>query len=120
MISRFFENSRPSASNFKSFSRSLDQFFLTVGQNNFGNKIPMFVFNHFWIFCFTNQIKAFLSMATSKIHFYLLQMVTRAPADCMCRPCTALEDDNVMPSEIAGYINADDMLKHFVSIKYQK
>ena len=33
-------NSRPSASNFKSFSRSLERFFLTVGQNNFGNKIP--------------------------------------------------------------------------------
>ena len=33
--------SRPSASNFKSFSRSLEQFFLTVGQNNFGNKIPL-------------------------------------------------------------------------------
>ena len=29
-----------SATNFKSFSRSLEQFFLTVGQNNFGNKIP--------------------------------------------------------------------------------
>ena len=27
------------ASNFKSFSRSLEHFFLTVGQNNFGNKI---------------------------------------------------------------------------------
>ena len=24
----------------KSFSQSLEQFFLTVGQNNFGNKIP--------------------------------------------------------------------------------
>ena len=36
----FFENSRPSASNFKSFSRSQEFFFLTVGQNNFGNKIP--------------------------------------------------------------------------------
>ena len=35
-----FENSQPSAMNFKSFSRSLEQFFLTVGQNNFGNKIP--------------------------------------------------------------------------------
>ena len=31
-------NSLPSASNFKSFSRST--IFLTVGQNNFGNKIP--------------------------------------------------------------------------------
>ena len=34
-----FANSRPSASNFKSFYRSLEQFFLTaVGQNNIGNK----------------------------------------------------------------------------------
>ena len=38
-----FANSRPSASNFKSFFRSLEQFFLTVGQNNFGNKIPLAV-----------------------------------------------------------------------------
>ena len=37
---KIFANSRPSASNFKSFSWSLEQFFLTVGQNNFGNKIP--------------------------------------------------------------------------------
>ena len=37
---KYFANSRPSASNFKSFSRSLEQFFLTVGQNNFGSKIP--------------------------------------------------------------------------------
>ena len=36
-----FANSQPSASNFTSFSRSLEQFFLSVGQNNFGNKIPV-------------------------------------------------------------------------------
>ena len=35
-----FANSRPSAWNFKCFNRSLEHFFLTVGQNNFGNKIP--------------------------------------------------------------------------------
>ena len=35
-----FANSRPSASNFKFFSQSLEQFFLTVYQNNFGKKIP--------------------------------------------------------------------------------
>ena len=29
--------------NFKSFSRIVKQFFLTVGQNNFGNKIPLVV-----------------------------------------------------------------------------
>ena len=38
---KIFENSRPSASNFKSFSRSLEQFFLTIGKNNFENKIPI-------------------------------------------------------------------------------
>ena len=36
-----FANSRPSDSNFKSFSWSVEQFFLTVGQNNFANKIPL-------------------------------------------------------------------------------
>ena len=36
-----FENSRPSALNFKSFSQIIKTiFFLTVGQNNFGNKMP--------------------------------------------------------------------------------
>ena len=39
---KYFANSRPSASNFKHFSRSLKHFFLTVGQNTFGNKIPFF------------------------------------------------------------------------------
>ena len=33
-------SSWPSALNFKSFSQSLEDFFLTVGQNNFGNKTP--------------------------------------------------------------------------------
>ena len=41
---KIFAKSRPSASNFKSFSRSLEQFFLTVGLNNFGNKIPFIIF----------------------------------------------------------------------------
>ena len=49
-----FANSRPSALNFKGFSRSLEQFFLTVGQNNFGNKIPVFAISTseiLWSYC---------------------------------------------------------------------
>ena len=38
-----FENSWTSASKFKNFPRSLEQFFLTVSQNNFGNKIPLVI-----------------------------------------------------------------------------
>ena len=37
----------PSSSNFKFFPRSLEYFFLTVGQNNFGNKIPFHLFFFF-------------------------------------------------------------------------
>ena len=60
-----FENSQPSASKFKSFSRSLEQFFFRVGQNNFGNKIPFQTGYH------CNQNIKF----SSKIHrhFYLLK-----------------------------------------------
>ena len=43
-----FAISRPSASNSKSFSRSREQFFLTVDQNNFGNKYQSFL--HFSLF----------------------------------------------------------------------
>ena len=46
-----FANSRPSASNSKSVSQSLEQFFLTVGQNKFGNKIPFLFplsFSPYW------------------------------------------------------------------------
>ena len=39
---KIFANSRPSASNFKSFSRSQEQFFLKAGQNNYWNKISLF------------------------------------------------------------------------------
>ena len=37
---KIFANSRPSVLSFKIFSQSLEQFFLTVGENNFGHKIP--------------------------------------------------------------------------------
>ena len=47
-----FANSRPSASDFKSLSRSLEHFFLTVGLNNFVNKIPLpFTFQGILMFC---------------------------------------------------------------------
>ena len=47
VIENIFWNFQPSASNFKIFSRS--QFVLTVGQNNFGNKIT-------FLFCTTAKM----------------------------------------------------------------
>ena len=46
-VLKIFANSLPSALNFKSFSQSLEQSFLTVGQNNFGNKIPFLLWEPF-------------------------------------------------------------------------
>ena len=45
---KIFANSCPSATN---FSRSLEHLFFTVGQNNFGDKIPSLTvgYNNFWI-----------------------------------------------------------------------
>ena len=52
-----FANLRLKAENFKSFSRSVEQFFLTEGQSNFGNKIPISIAQYpdltvyLWKFC---------------------------------------------------------------------
>jgi hypothetical protein len=50
-----FATSQPSASNFN--SRSLEQFFITVGQNNFGNKIPFLHAVTNIMLCIFNQVK---------------------------------------------------------------
>ena len=55
-----FADSRPLASNFKSFSRSLEQFFLTVDHYNFGNKIP---FKPYFPFLCIHAIKLLLSFS---------------------------------------------------------
>jgi len=46
---------------------------------------------------------------------FLLQLVTKAPADCMCRPCTAVEDD-VTASEMAAFADPKSMMKSFIKI----
>ena len=46
------------SSDLKSFSRSLEQFFLTVGQSNFGNKIPFSSLLITW-FSFQTQSKVY-------------------------------------------------------------
>ena len=59
-----FANSQPSPSNFKSFSQSLEQFFLTVDQNNCGTKIPLLIKYWGWQnkLCLSNkQTKQFWS-----------------------------------------------------------
>ena len=62
----------------QSFSRSLEHFFLTVGQNNFGNKIPFLSGNedlsllYFWVTpntelenCAVEQVKSKVALTCS-------------------------------------------------------
>jgi hypothetical protein len=62
---KIFANSRRSVTNFKSFSWSL--FFLTVDQNNFGNKIPFLkwkwaVLSHFLFCTFRLPVQSFIKL----------------------------------------------------------
>ena len=50
-----------SASNFNSFSESLEQFFHTVDQNNFGNKIPFLIYLYHVLYTFFFYILGMVS-----------------------------------------------------------
>ena len=71
---KVFENYQPSASNFKCFSRSLEQFFLTVSQNNFGNKIPLFFKDSFSSCAFIWNV---LKIEPKKVYSMSCQMLTK-------------------------------------------
>jgi len=47
------------------------------------------------------------------------KLVTKAPAECMCRPCTTIEDSSIMPSEIAAYADAGQIIKSFGPVTFQ-
>ena len=84
MISKILKIPRPSALNLKSYARSLEHFFLTVGNNNFGNKIPflrnviytmhffsiVFVLNLHWAWLVKNTTR-YNSFCKSPIWFQL-------------------------------------------------
>lgn len=43
-----------------------------------------------------------------------LQIRTKAPLECMCRPCTGIDESSVVPQEIAGYADEGPLSNHFV------
>ena len=98
-VLKHFANSRLSASIFKSFSQSLEQCFLTVGQNNFGNKIPFLSSKkrhnpfHFFILFWPTGVdgwswaKASHFIATKRRWFHLtlsMPRITKFLSSCKC------------------------------------
>ncbi|GLH13563.1 hypothetical protein R5R35_002287 [Gryllus longicercus] len=41
------------------------------------------------------------------------KVTTKAPLECMCRPCTGVEESAVIPQEIAGYADESTLTSHF-------
>ena len=76
-----FANSRPSALNFKSFPWSLEQFFLTEGQNDFGNKMPFQKCYHFRMEEFKFREKSMKSFMDSpfQLLYSLGTLISAAP-----------------------------------------
>ena len=75
-----FANSRSSALNFKCFSLSLEQFLLTVGQNNFGNKICTIVFQKLFkvqILCLILMSNFFFSFSQGDVFKSMLDKYMR-------------------------------------------
>ena len=72
------------SSDLKSFSQSLEQFFLTVGQNNFGNKIPFLVS----FFIQNKRISAiFLSFIQQGIRPKDCEGPSNKSENCSTNPC---------------------------------
>ena len=72
---------------------------------------------------------------TKSMTFELFQLVTRAPAGCMCRPCTAVEvktfshfeiifqladvqDNSIMASELAGFVDAGQLVNSYGPVRF--
>uniref|UniRef100_T1H9U3 DAN domain-containing protein n=1 Tax=Rhodnius prolixus TaxID=13249 RepID=T1H9U3_RHOPR len=43
-----------------------------------------------------------------------LQVTTKAPLECMCRPCTSVEESAIIPQEIAAYADEGPLNNHFL------
>nr|XP_022918797.1 bursicon [Onthophagus taurus] len=42
------------------------------------------------------------------------KVTTKAPLECMCRPCIGFEESAVIPQEIAGYTDEGPLSNHFL------
>ncbi|XP_019870760.1 bursicon [Aethina tumida] len=48
-----------------------------------------------------------------------IKVTTKAPLECMCRPCTGVEESAIIPQEIAGYADEGPLSNHFLKSHQQ-
>lgn len=49
----------------------------------------------------------------------ILKVSTKAPLECMCRPCSGVEETSIIPQEIAGYTDEGPLNNHFRKAQLQ-
>ncbi|XP_055853627.1 bursicon [Episyrphus balteatus] len=47
------------------------------------------------------------------------KVLTKAPLECMCRPCSSVEESGIVPQEIAGYSDEGPLNNHFRRTNFQ-
>nr|XP_021181734.2 bursicon [Helicoverpa armigera] len=41
------------------------------------------------------------------------RITTKAPLECMCRPCGSIDESSIIPQEVAGYADEGPLYHHF-------
>lgn len=57
--------------------------------------------------------------APSFLYSIQKQVSTKAPLECMCRPCSGVEETSIVPQEIAGYTDEGPLNNHFRKAQLQ-
>lgn len=52
--------------------------------------------------------------ADDSFNRHIFKVITKAPLECMCRPCTGVEESAVIPQEIAAYGDEGPLTAHFI------
>lgn len=81
-----------------------------IPQGNFETHFQLEVYIYIYINV-DNFIKIFQQKKINTIKN--LQVSTKAPLECMCRPCGSVEESSVIPQEIAGYADEGLLQSHF-------
>lgn len=72
------------------------------------------------VFGDTGNLKYLLTLANHHVLInFFFKVTTKAPLDCMCRPCTGVEESAVIPQEIAGYADEGPLSNHFLKSQTQ-
>lgn len=85
----------------------------TLPLNKFSTLLKQFLLSSFRVLVTSNTSLNLFSL-------FRAQVSTKAPLECMCRPCTGVEESAIVPQEIAGYADEGPLSHHFRTSRWNK